>query len=65
MNPARKEKNGRGRNEHESILRNEDILWKTFLMSSTGIFRTSIPRQQLEKASFRKLAEKCGTSVLI
>jgi hypothetical protein len=41
MNPARKEKNGRGRNGYESIGRDRDILWKTFyfvqLSPVTGI----------------------------
>src|SRR5665811_559345 len=32
--PARKEKNGRGRNRNESIRRDRDILWKTFTLSS-------------------------------
>ncbi len=32
--PARKEENGRGRNSGESIRRDGDILWKTFLLSS-------------------------------
>src|ERR1035437_431706 len=32
--PARKEKNGRRRNGHESIRRDRDILWKTFKLSS-------------------------------
>src|ERR1700678_154821 len=32
--PARKEKNGRGRNGNESIRRDTHILWKTFALSS-------------------------------
>src|SRR5580692_3533327 len=32
--PAREEKNGRGRNGNESIGRDMDILWKTFALSS-------------------------------
>jgi hypothetical protein len=31
--PARKEENGRGRNENESVKHDSDILWKTLTKS--------------------------------
>jgi hypothetical protein len=37
--PARKEKNGRRRNRHESIKRDGYILWKTLGMSSNRLHR--------------------------
>jgi hypothetical protein len=39
--PARKEKNGRGRNGYESIGRDRDILWKTFILSSHHLYPTA------------------------
>src|SRR5712675_882504 len=36
--PARKEKDGRGRNGDESIGRDRDILWKTFGLSRRNLY---------------------------
>jgi hypothetical protein len=43
---ARKEKNGRRRNGDESIRRDRDILWKTFVLSSDHPWLNARHRQR-------------------
>jgi len=42
MNQPVRRKTDAGRNEYESIERDRDILWKTFILSSQHLFPTSI-----------------------
>jgi hypothetical protein len=42
MNQPVRRKTDAGRNEHESIGRDRDILWKTFILSSHHLYATSI-----------------------
>jgi len=42
MNQPVRRKTDAGRNEYESIERDRDILWKTFILSSQHLYPTSI-----------------------